>query len=229
MKNLTVGRGRTVRIGPWRGDNKVATIATFIDQRLDRDAVDKIVSTLSEQGYQRTITAALATEEHQAFVENGFEPLRHLTLLRRPLDAPIPKAQLRVRRWRRRRFNQVLDIDHDAFEPFWRFDETALREALAATPHRILRVDSTVNPTGYALSGVARGSAYLQRLAVRPDAAGSGLGTALLLDALRWMRWRGADVAFVNTQHDNHRALDLYRHHGFEAEPEGLTIFQRDL
>ena len=43
------------------------------------------------------------------------------------------------------------------------------------------------------------------------------------------MRWRGADTAFVNTQHDNHRALDLYRRHGFEAEPEGLTIFQRDL
>jgi ribosomal protein S18 acetylase RimI-like enzyme len=229
VKNLTVGRGRTVRIGPWRGDDEVATISTFIDQRLDHDAVSKVVSALSERGYQRTITAALAAEEHQAFVENGFEPLRHLTLLRRTLDTPIPKAQVRARRWRRQQFNQVLDIDHDAFEPFWRFDETALREALDATPHRVLRVDSTVNPTGYALSGVARGSAYLQRLAVRPDAAGSGLGTALLLDALRWMRWRGANFAFANTQHDNHRALDLYRRHGFEAEPEGLTIFQRDL
>jgi ribosomal protein S18 acetylase RimI-like enzyme len=229
VKNFTVGRGRTVRVGPWRGDETVATIATFIDQRLDAPSVGQILDRLTTQGYQRAITAALAVREHDAFAANGFEPLRHLTLLRRSLDDPVARTPERMRRWRRRRFEPVLAVDHAAFEPFWRFDETALREALEATPHRLLRVDSLTEPTGYALSGVARNSAYLQRLAVHPDAAGHGVGSTLLLDALRWMRFRGADEAFVNTQDDNERALALYRRHGFEPEPEGLTIFERDL
>lgn len=229
MRNLTVGRGQTVRVGPWRGDGRAALLSTFIDQRLDTAAVATVLTRLEDEGYERVVTAALAPTEHDPFLANDFTTVRELTLLRRPLDTAVPRANRRIRRWRRRRHDEILRVDNAAFDEFWRFDETALREALDATPHRILRVDATTAPRGYALSGVARGSAYLQRLAVEPTAAGQGLGSALLLDALRWMRWRGAHEAFVNTQHDNHRALDLYRRNGFVDEEDGLTIFGRDL
>ncbi len=229
VKNLTVGRGRTVRVGPWRGDHSVATVSTFVDQPLDNLAVAGVIENLRSSGFQRTVTAALAPHEHDAFLANGFTRVRELTLLRRDLDHPIKRADMRLRRWRRRNHDEVLTIDNAAFDEFWRFDASALREALDATPHRVLRVDATTAPQGYALSGVARGTAYLQRLAVHPDAAGRGLGTALLLDALRWMRWRGATHAYVNTQHDNHRALELYHRNEFVDEPAGLTIFERDL
>lgn len=229
MRNLTVARGQTVRIGPWRGDRRAALVSTFIDQRLDTKAVAAVLVQLEMEGYERVVTAALAPPEHPAFVANGFTTVRELTLLRRTLDLPVPRAEQRIRRWRRRRHEEILRVDHAAFDDFWRFDGPALRDALDATPHRVLRVDSPTEPSGYALSGVARNTAYLQRLAVSPEAAGRGLGTALLLDALRWMRWRGAGEAFVNTQHDNARALELYRRHGFTDEPDGLTIFGRDL
>lgn len=229
MKNLTVARGRTVRVGPWRNDPAVATVATFVDQPLDASAVTAIVGRLADQGYERVITAALTVPEQEAFGACGFEPVRHLTLLRRDLLEAIPRTSTRLRRWRRRRYDDVLRVDSAAFDDFWRFDTTALREALDATPHRLLRVDSTSRPNGYALSGVARSRAYLQRLAVHPDAQGGGLGAALLLDALRWMRWRGADEVFVNTQEDNARALALYERHGFEREPGGLAILERGL
>ncbi len=216
-------------MGPWRGDPVVASVATFIDQPVDSVAVRSVIQRLQGAGYRRAITAALTSREVGAFVDNGFTPLRELVLLRRALDRPVPRAELRVRRWRRRRLDEVLAIDTAAFEPFWRFDEIALREALDATPHRVLRVAGGQPPAGYALSGVARSRAYLQRLAVHPEVAGQGLGTALLLDALRWMRWRGAEEAFVNTQDDNAAALALYAQHGFEPEPEGLTILHCDL
>ena len=227
MKNLTVSRGRTVRVGPWRNEPGVATVATFVDQPLDQAAVAEIVTRLHGEGYQRIITAALTAPEQQAFVDCGFSLLRSLTLLRRPLDRPLPRAEIRLRRWRRRRHDDILRIDAAAFDDFWRFDAIALREALDATPHRLLRVDAESPPRAYALAGAARSRAYLQRLAVHPAAAGQGLGSALVVDALRWMRWRGATEAFVNTQDDNQRALALYDRHGFVPEPEGLVILQR--
>lgn len=229
MKNVVVGRGRTVRIGPWRGQPGVASVATYLDEPIDADAVREITARLHHQGYHRAVTAALAPAEQEAFTATGFQPLQELVLMKRTLDSTIPRAQHRLRRHRRRKFDDVLAIDAAAFDSFWRFDVVGLREAIDATPHRSLRVTSHQPPVGYALSGVARERAYLQRLAVHPDAGGQGIGTSLLLDALRWMTFRGADVAYVNTQAGNDRARRLYERNGFTAEPEGLAILACDL
>lgn len=229
MRNVQVGSSRTVRLGPWRGVPGVASVSTYLDQPLDSPAVGEIVSRLREQGYRRAVTAALTPAEELTFRANGFEPLRELVLLRRSLAAPVARTEHRLRRWRRRRTDALLDIDAAAFDDFWQLDDTGFKEALNATPHRLLRVTADQPPLGYALSGVARDRGYLQRLAVHPSATGSGIGRSLVLDALRWMRWRGADAAYVNTQHDNTRALALYERLGFEPEPEGLVILSRDL
>lgn len=229
VRNVVVGRGRTVRLGPWRGQDGVASVATYVDEPIDEHAVSDIVRRLHRSGYRRAITAALAPHEQTAFLANGFVCLRDLVLLRRSLRHPVARAEHSLRRWRRRRYDELLTVDAAAFEPFWRLDELALRESLDATPHRFLRVTSEHPPVGYALSGVARDRGYLQRLAVHPSAAGRGIGTALVLDALRWMRWRGADDAFVNTQGDNERALTLYDRLGFAPESEGLAILGLEL
>jgi ribosomal protein S18 acetylase RimI-like enzyme len=82
---------------------------------------------------------------------------------------------------------------------------------------------------GYGLFGRAERVGYVQRLAVHPDAQGSGLGLALLCDGLRWMRLRGARSAFVNTQDENVRALQLYERAGFRRLPVGLCVLGREL
>ena len=63
---------------------------------------------------------------------------------------------------------------------------------------------------GYGLFGRAGTDGYVQRLAVHPEAQGDGLGRALLVDGLHWLRRRGAVHAYVNTQSDNDRAYALY-------------------
>lgn len=241
MKDIVVGRGCTVRVGPWQGDSGAASIATYVDQRVDRRAIAEVVDRLRAMGYQRAVSAALATSEEEAFSANGFTRLRELVLLKRSLDATCPrvapgqeghialKRSTGLKRPGRRKFEDVLSIDHAAFDGFWRFDEIRFREALNATPHRLLRVAGEQPSVGYALSGVSRNRAYLQRLAVRPSEAGRGFGTALLFDAMHWMKRHGADVVFVNTQCDNIRAIALYERHGFIHEPEGLVIVSRDL
>ena len=69
----------------------------------------------------------------------------------------------------------------------------------------------------------------MQRLAVRPDARGRGLGRSLVGDVLRWMRRHGAGRALVNTQRTNEAALALYRACDFRVLPEGLRVLARAL
>ena len=69
----------------------------------------------------------------------------------------------------------------------------------------------------------------MQRLAVDPDHQGKGLGAALLLDGLDWLRRRGARHAIVNTQEANLNALALYERLGFRRKPGGLLVLEAAL
>jgi ribosomal protein S18 acetylase RimI-like enzyme len=118
-------------------------------------------------------------------------------------------------------------VDRAAFEPFWRFDVEALREARRATPrHRYRVITNADGVQGYAVTGLAGQRGYLQRLAVDPDSEGRGLGRTLVDDSFGWLRRRHATQIMVNTQERNQRALALYRDVGFEPEPSGLVVLE---
>jgi ribosomal protein S18 acetylase RimI-like enzyme len=124
-----------------------------------------------------------------------------------------------------------LEVDGAAFAPFWRLDHAGLREALKATRQHHLRV--VLGPrravAGYAICGVSGRRGFVQRLAVAPDAQGRGIGKALLLDGLYWLRARGAEEVAVNTQVGNETALSLYRRVGFRDDPGGLAVLSTRL
>jgi ribosomal protein S18 acetylase RimI-like enzyme len=160
--------------------------------------------------------------------------LRH-DLRNLPRRTPVTTASgVTLRRGTARHVPAVLDLDNRAFVGFWQFDAPSLADARNATPTHRFRVALSSNgtdaegrdprPVGYAVTGRARRTAYLQRLAVDPPAQGCGLGALLVIDALRWSTRRGADHLLVNTQADNHAALRLYLRLGFTAEPSGLDV-----
>lgn len=122
----------------------------------------------------------------------------------------------------------MLDIDRRAFDDFWQFDATSLRESRNATPSsRFTVIIEKGVVLGYAVTGRAGSRGYLQRLAVDPRRAGEGIGTDLVRDSLGWVHARGVQRIMVNTQERNQRALDLYHHLGFETETEGLVVLER--
>lgn len=123
----------------------------------------------------------------------------------------------------------MLAVDHAAFDAFWRFDAPGLVDARTATPAARVRVIDDGRVVAYAITGRSGQTGYLQRLAVHPDTAGRGLGTALVHDALAWCRRRGATSVLVNTQQANERALDLYVRLGFVLQPTGLAVLGIDL
>ena len=129
---------------------------------------------------------------------------------RAPAGAPAPAAA--------RERPGILAVDAAAFGDRWRFDGTALADAIGATPFSRQRIatDDEGAVIAYAVCGRTQARGYLQRLAVAPHARRQGLGAALVVDAVpRWMRRHGAEQALVNTQHGNDGALAVYEGLGF--------------
>jgi GNAT superfamily N-acetyltransferase len=227
MRSEVVRRGQErLRVGPWRGDHRVAFIAPVGDALPPTVAmVQHALAHLQGRGYERALTGALAERERGGFERAGFEPHESLHLLAHDLvDIPEP-AKVRLRKaWPFDR-DDALAVDGAAFPPFWRLDRDGLREAIRATPIARFRVATDGGRVvGYAVTGRAGARGYVQRLAVHPDAEGRGFGRSLVIDGLRWLTRHKVTQAVVNTQSGNERALALYQQLGFSLQPSGLLV-----
>jgi GNAT superfamily N-acetyltransferase len=222
-----------VQVSAWRGDDRTVVLSPSPDRPLPTvDDVALALRRLTDQGHRRAITSALHQHELEPFLQNGFEVHERLHLLRHDLHhLPTPRPLTLRRAWRRDR-PAVLALDGVAFDDFWALDPTGLDDAVRATPvsrFRLHREPDGHRVDAYAVTGRAGGRGYLQRLAVHPDRQRHGLGTALVADALGWLRRGGATQALVNTQERNGGALALYLACGFELEPTGLAVLTRPL
>ena len=186
------------------------------------------------KGARTMRTGALFPPATSAFVDAGFRVAETLTLLTRRTGDEAPTAAAvsghRIRKLRRHQLDDAARVDAASFAGPWSNDAEALADIMAATPRfraRGIRVDGAI--VGFAISGLAARTGYLQRLAVMPDRRRQGLARALVGDSLAWMRRHGADLAMVNTASDNDAALSLYRSFGFAEQPQPLLILEREL
>lgn len=193
--------------------------------------ITRALDEVRRRGHRTALTPALAVGEQRPFEAAGFVLHERLHLLRHDLVELPERSRLRqnIRRGRRRDVPTALHLDALAFEPFWRLTPEGLTEARMATPRSQFRVITGDAVLGYQVTGFARSTGYLQRLAVHPDQAGHGLGTALVADSLHWVRRHRCTQLYVNTQETNNRALELYLRLGFELEPVGLAVLRFDL
>jgi len=231
------------RVGPWNADERLAYLAVAPTVTKPTVAgVERAVRVLAERGFIGVTTAALRPTDTSAFSAAGFRERERLVILRHDLEdltepgppAPSDAGAIRLVRPGRRDRRSVIDVDHAAFTRPWWLDNDGLDDALRATPRvrfRVAtdRVDTTRGLLGYSIIGRSDRTGYVQRLAVRPERSGAGLGRHLLADGLTWLRRRGATSALVNTQGQNQRALELYLRAGFVVEPYELTVMERSL
>jgi ribosomal protein S18 acetylase RimI-like enzyme len=218
------------RVLPWRGSTRTAYLAPVPDAPPpSSNFIERCVERLSSQGYAGVVTPALAPAEQRPFLLAGFRPHERLHLLAHDLIDLPPHRRGATRRARRGEKRAVLAVDEAAFASFWRLDRAGLQEALEAVPVTRFRVSTAAGGAiaGYAIAGTAARQGYLQRLAVDPAHQHEGRGLALVADALRWMRHRGAARAVVNTQLGNEAALALYARAGFRVQPAGLAVLRR--
>ena len=219
------------RAGPWRGDRRTAYLVPLPEGPVPSIGfVRRTMDDLAARGFSRVVTNALSTKEQVAFLGAGFEVREELCLLGRDL-AQLPAAPpADHRRARRADHRAVLDLDARAFSSFWHLDERGLADAIGATPRARFRVvTGPGDVVAYALTGRAGRRGFLQRLAVHPRHRRQGLGSALVVDALRWLRRRRVHRVVVNTPSTNHAAISLYESLGFHREPEGLAVLGVEL
>lgn len=232
-RSLSIAPDR-LQVAPWRGDPTIAYVVARHGPATTA-SVARCLHDLGAAGYRAALTTALPEADRGPFVSNGFAVHERLHLLSRPID-PLPalpdlQEGVALRRGRRRDRPTVLAVDGAAFPPFWRLDDAGLEDALTATPSARFRVavGADDDVLGYAVTGRAGPRGYLQRLAVDPAAQRCGVGAALVVDGLRWLRRWGWREVLVNTQEDNGGALALYEHLGFRRRHEGLAVLHRDL
>jgi len=230
------------RLGAWRGHPTVGYLVPLTPpERLSRVGLERSLDRLSAWGYTEVLTAALTAREQLVFAQWGFTLYERLHLLQHDLRVLPPRPSITARvgaahRWDR---TSVLEVDGRAFDAMWRLDQPSLSEAISATPSSRFRAARDRDSqsarrrrdriVGYAVSGYAGDHGYLQRLAVDPDVQRSGIGTALVLDCLQWMRRSGVDRVSVNTQEGNTRAFALYERLGFVPVEPGLAVLRFEM
>jgi len=209
-------------------DPDAASVQIIPYRRLNTDDVSRILASIQDSNAM-IVTSALATREQEPFLAAGFVEHESLHLLEHDLvSLPAqPADSIRHRPGRRSDLRAVLDIDHHSFDPFWALDRQSLNSARKATPvHRYRVATANRKLQAYSITGRAGRSSFLQRLAVDREARGQGIGSQLVIDALRWAIGEGAQRMLVNTQVSNDKALGLYERLGFVLSDEQLKVLE---
>lgn len=122
----------------------------------------------------------------------------------------------------------ISEVDDLAFAPPWQLSPGMIRSAIAQAEYlSVAELDGCI--IGYQLSTPSRNGVHLARLAVRPEAQGRGVGEALVRDLIHYCDRRGSAEITVNTQHNNHASLAVYRKLGFESTGARLPVYQLPL
>ena len=187
--------------------------------------ISDCVAALAEAGVEAVLSPPLPRSAQKSWLEANFESHASLALMRRHLERVPPPGHVVVEGCTDD-LAEALRIDAAAFDPFWRFDSSALDEAIAATPRSALLVVRAADGglAGYAVTGIGSTLAYLQRVAVDPRFQGGGMGRSLLRASARWAKREGGSTIMLNTQVDNESAIRLYESEGYDTMHEPLEV-----
>ena len=210
---------------PWNSDHPEAHLRLI---RGGSNFLSDCVSRLVDIGAPSVLSTPLAASARKPWEAAGFETAIDLALLRLSLDRDIPGPDHLVQRSDDVDIESLLCIDQAAFEGFWRFDRTAVAEAMHATSKADVFTisDGTGGAAGYAVIGYGHAISYLQRVAVHPEWQGQGMGRSLIRSGARAAKRSGSKALLLNTQAENAPAINLYHSEGYVLLPETLSVLR---
>lgn len=107
----------------------------------------------------------------------------------------------------------IMEIEKAAIAPPW--PEGALLAEIGGGDSVFLTAEEAGAVLGFLLLREISGEAELYQIAVREDARGRGVGTALMSAAIEAAAARGIDRIFLEVRAGNEPARRLYAAHGF--------------
>ncbi|NOH03293.1 MAG: GNAT family N-acetyltransferase [Chloroflexi bacterium] len=183
------------------------------------------------QANPRVQIAAISVKQwfQNILLSSGFELMQDIVLLQRPGGNPLPvsaPAKIRIRSMRHEDLLEVTRLDLAAFGPFWHNSLDSLQRAYSQAIHATV-AENDAGMIGYQISTGNTFGAHLARLAVRPEAQGMGVGSALVGELIRQLNVYSTRNLSVNTQADNIASLALYKRLGFVRTGEYFPVFVR--
>ena len=164
-------------------------------------------------------------------LDNGFKPTLNIVLLELKsenyrLANRISRIQIRLMRGTD--LNEVNRVDLNAFGGFWHNSLDSLQRAFGQSFYSTVAIDDG-KIVGYQISTGSLFGVHLARLAVLPQAQGSGIGSALLNDLIQRSGVLQTGRLSVNTQDNNTASLNLYEKMGFVRTGEYFPVFLQTL
>jgi ribosomal protein S18 acetylase RimI-like enzyme len=186
---------------------------------------------IARQGGAVVAVIAMQTWLDDLLPQNGFIHTQDIVMLEwnrwtPSIDAPQHRTDIRP--MTPADLPRVATLDAAAFSPLWQNPLDALSKALAQAQVATVLEDAH-GLAGYQISTANPFGTHLARLAVRPDAQGAGLGSAIVLDLIQRLSRRGNARLTVNTQSDNLASLALYRKLGFRRTGEQYSVYCFDV
>jgi [ribosomal protein S18]-alanine N-acetyltransferase len=118
----------------------------------------------------------------------------------------------------------VLAVEQACFAPLWQRDAADILDVAETYPYFVVTEDEH-GIVGYQFNTVDAVTGYLVRIAVHPRAWGTGVGTRLMAEAVRYFQRRRVWKIVLNTEEENYRAHALYEWFGFQLiEPRGFVL-----
>lgn len=211
---------------PW--NDQTHDVASMRLIRGNHTFVASGVRWLTHQGVVTTRSPALSAQQTAMWRRAGFSDHLQLDVYERTLGPERSADDGIVVREARPNLETLTEIDDLAFAPLWRVGHLGLEDALRATSLSVvLTVPNRAETVGFLIAGVAGSVAYLQRLAVRPEQQGRGLGSSLVRSSLRWAWRSGARTMLLNTQPENRASARLYVREGFHRLDTRLHVLAR--
>ena len=184
---------------------------------------------LNDLGAPYVLSPPLPSSSRRPWEAAGFSNFVPLAFMRLNLSPGLPAPDHLVISPPNHLSDDLLRIDHAAFDEFWRFDRFGMAEAIEATSktRSLLIRGPDGPPVAFAIVGFGHAMSYLQRLAVHPDWQGQRMGRSLIRAASRTAQSAGSRAMMLNTQTDNDAAISLYESEGFVTLPESLVVLRR--
>jgi GNAT superfamily N-acetyltransferase len=223
--------GEGAVLGRWRRElDLLAVRGLWCSPRRVPALIDDLRLVAKAEGFSRLLGPLVPEEAVRSYLESGMTLYQRIVVYRRRATAATVPLSLHpgglpdhvtVREAAPKDADAILRMDSVCFDEFWRYDEEHVISALAGGRGALAEVGGEA--IGYTLSTLYGAEATVGRLAVVPLHRRSGVGSALLADAVAFTTGRGAAAVTLCTQEENAASRGLYRRAGFREAPGRLV------
>jgi ribosomal-protein-alanine N-acetyltransferase len=229
---LVTDAGDAVVVERWREHlDWLAMRAVWAAPRRMPGLVEGVREVARKLGLRTVLSPFVASELAGPYEDSGMSPRLRVLMLRRAVTAedlaPPPVSGWSLAEAGPDDAGALVELDRASFDPVWAYDRTILDRFLVRDRVVVASRGPGGPPLGYIVASLSSEEGMIGRLAVDPVARGSGVGSALVAEALRGIGLAGGAYATLTTQSDNVAAQRLYSRFGFKTlrgELVGLTV-----